>query len=97
MINCPISIADVTAAEDIFGKDEGSLHGKTTRSKTHQVKVIYFNIPNHLVERYQSVTLSTEFFFNGIPFFVTISHHIKFVTYLMTKDQRIKPLVETVK
>ena len=63
MINCPISIADVTAAEDIFGKNEGSLHGKTTLSKTYQVKVIYFNIPKHLVERYQSVTLSADFIF----------------------------------
>ena len=31
--NCPFNIADVSAAEDIFGPDEGSLHGNTFRTK----------------------------------------------------------------
>ena len=50
------------------------------------------------MERYQSVILSSDFVFvNSIPYFITISHHIKFITYLMTKYQGIKPVIETIK
>ena len=36
-------------------------------------------------------------FVSGIPLFITISNHIKFITALMTKDQLIKTMIETVK
>ena len=82
----------MNVAEYIFGKDEGYLHGKTTQYKPHQAQAIYVNTPKDLTERYQSVTLSADLMFvNGIPFFVTFSHHIKFITDLMTKEQRFKP------
>ena len=36
-------------------------------------------------------------FVNDIPYFVTIIHHINFITALMTKYQYIKPVIETIK
>ena len=54
--------------------------------------------PNHLMKRYHFVTLSSDsMFVNGIPFFVTFIHHIKFIAYLITKDQHINILVKTIK
>ena len=98
MIDLHISLDDMNTAQDIFGKEKGSLRGKTVRSNPNQVRVTHSNITKHLMKRYQSVMLSTDFMFvNGIFFFVTISSHIKFITYLMTKYQHIKPVIETVK
>ena len=98
MIDFPISLTDVNASGHIFGKYEGSLYGKTVRSNPNQVCSTHINTPKNLMERHQPVILSADFIFvNGIPFFFTISHHIKFITALMTKYQRIKPVIETVK
>ena len=50
------------------------------------------------MERYQYFTLSDDFMFiNDIPFFITISHHIKYITDLMAKDQSIKTVIKTAK
>ena len=98
MIYYPIPIDYVNAAEDVFSKDEGSLHMKNVFSKTNQLCYSYINIPKHLMERYQSVIVSSDFMFaNGISFFITIIHNIKFITAIITKDQRIKYMIETVK
>ena len=86
MIDWPISINGVNADGEIFDKDKGSLRVKTVQSKPHQVWSTYINTPNHLVDRYQSVTLSSDFMFvNDIPFLIAIIHTIKFTTYLMNK------------
>ena len=36
-------------------------------------------------------------FVNGIPFFITVSHHRMFIMNPMTKDQLINPVIETIK
>ena len=98
MVGCPISFVDVNADEDIFGKDDIYLQGNTMWSKPHKFHSVYINIYLDLMYKYQSVTLSDDFVFvNGISFFVAISQHIKFIMAMMTKYQRIKPLIENVK
>ena len=86
------------SSADIFGKDKVSLRVNMTRSNPHQVQSIYVSIPKHFMEKYQSVTISDDYmFFNGIPLFVTVIHHIKFITDLMTKDQRTKTVIDMIK
>ena len=72
---------DVSAAEDIFGPDEGSPHEKTVRTKPQEVKSMHGNLPMELIAKYQSVILSADYMFvNGVPFFNTYNRDIKFVT-----------------
>ena len=81
MVDYHIVLSGVNTAEDIFGKDEGSLQGKTAQYKYIKVQSTYINKPKNLRDRYHSFTLSADFMFvNGIPFFIKISHYIKFIT-----------------
>ena len=72
---------DVKNATAIFGPDVGTLKGKTTHSKPHRVKPIIVDLPPEIQERYERVTMSADIMFvNSIPFFMSISKHIKFGT-----------------
>ena len=66
---------------DIFGSDEGTLQGKTTRRPTHNVGIIQWDVPSDVLSRYKTVTLCIDnMFVNRIPMLLTISLHICFRT-----------------
>ena len=77
--NCPVTTRDFGNAEFIWGKDLGSVKGKTVRHKPRQ-RVITpgTNIPLTIMQQYRDVTLSVDIMkVTGIPFLMTISKHIK--------------------
>ena len=77
--NCPITVQDIKTAEFIWGPDLGSLKGKTVRNKSPTVRVQTSSIPLGIMQKYRDVTLSIDVMkINGIPFFNTISRHIRF-------------------
>ena len=79
--NCPISSQDIKNAEFIWGPDLGSLKGKTVRYTPSSVRTHIYNIPSQIMQQYWDVTLSVDIMkVNNIPFFMTISKHIKFGT-----------------
>ena len=79
--NCPITIEDITIAEKIYGKDIGSLKGKTTRSKPTPVMKDYIEIPKELVATHEEVELAIDIMFiHKIPFLTTISKSIMYRT-----------------
>ena len=72
---------DVRRAEQIYGTDLGNLKGKTTRRNPPTVDQVMQQCPDTITEQYGNVTLSADIMHvNGIPFFVTWSHHIHFGT-----------------
>ena len=98
--NCPVTQRDIMAAEDIFGPDLGSLKGKTVRRRPHSVTtdITYSPLPPTVHERYQAVTLCADVMHvNGIPFFVSISRHLKFGTVEALPNQHMTTIVKCVR
>ena len=77
--NSPFTSHVVRGAEQIYGPDLGNLKGKTTRRNPPTVDHIIQQCPDTIIEQYGNVMLSADIMHvNGIPFFVTQSHHIHF-------------------
>jgi hypothetical protein len=96
--NCPVTRADILAAEHIFGPDVGSLKGKTVRHRPHLAKPVIEPLPPEIMSRYRHVTLAADIMYvNGIPMLVTISRNIRFVTVEALPNRNIATLVNGIK
>ena len=81
ILNCPVTPADVEAAEQIFGPDIGSLKGKMTRWNPLIVDSPITSVPANILERYPDVTLCVDIMYvNRVVMLVSISRNIKFGT-----------------
>jgi hypothetical protein len=79
--NCPITPANIAAANKIFGPDVASLKGKTTRTTPKPVLIDYVKIPKEIIDINKEVTLAADVMFvDGLPFLVSTSRKIKFTT-----------------
>ena len=95
--NIPISINDVLNAERIFGPNLGSIKGKTVRSKPSPVKIAEIDLPSDIQELYGDVELSGDIMFvNKIPFFISISHKIKFGTAEALKNRKTETILKAI-
>jgi hypothetical protein len=96
--NCPVNLGDVAAAEDIFGPDIGSLKGKTVRKATPHAPSQLIPVPLPILKQYRNITLAGDVLHvNRIPFFVTISHHLRFCTSEMVTNQQAPTLLASIK
>ncbi|MEL7196301.1 MAG: reverse transcriptase domain-containing protein [Bacteroidota bacterium] len=79
--NCPVTRADILAAEHIWGQDLGTLKGKTTRRKAVPVDGEIVKVSPTILQKYGQVTLGIDIMHvNRMAFLITISRHIKFGT-----------------
>ena len=79
--NIKVTVQDIKNAELIFGKDLGAIQGKSTRSRPAPVLSDHIELPPDVLTAHNRITLGADIFFvNKIPFFITVSHNIKFIT-----------------
>ena len=96
--NCPVTRDDVRTAEAIHGPSVVGLKGKTVRRPENHVRVKISPLPQHIADKYLTVTLSADIMFvNGVRFFMTIARHIQFATCEMISDAKTPTLITSVK
>ena len=88
---CPVNKADVKAANNIFGKNLGSLKGKTVHSKQSHVQTNIQPVPPEILKLHKQVTIAIDLMFvNNIPFLVTISRRLRFGTVDALPNRQLK-------
>ena len=96
--NCPITPADVEAAEHIFRLDIESLKGKTTRQNPPIIDSPATTIPAGILKHYQMVTLCVDIMYvNRVVMLVSISRNIKFVTIEAIPNNKSTMLMKGIK
>ena len=96
--NCPVTPADVEAAEYIFGPDIGYLKGKTTQCSPLIIDSPVTAIPADVLKRYQKVTLCIDIMYvNKAAMLVSISRKIKFATIEVIPNNKSTMLLRGIK
>ena len=96
--DCDVATADITNARNIFGKDLAAVRSKTTRKKPDPVVESYVAVPRDFVLNNKAITLAADVFFvDGIPFLMSVSRRIKFVTVEHTPVRTAKALTRHIK
>ena len=87
--NCPITLEDIKVCEKIFGLNIAALKGKTTRSKPPVVVNDWVEVPRELKLAHQGIILCADILFiEEIPFLMTVSKHLKFITIRFLPNQK---------
>ncbi|KAG7374846.1 reverse transcriptase RNA-dependent DNA polymerase [Nitzschia inconspicua] len=91
---CPVTKRSIQIASDVFGPNLGSLKGKTVHRPSPHVQTNFDPVPPEILERHRVVTLATDILFvNKIPFLLTVSRHLRFVTVCDLPNRQL-PTVE---
>jgi hypothetical protein len=98
MPNCPVNAADITAAEDIYGTNLGSLRGKTVHRPNSHIQTGVDGVPPEIMLLHREVTLAVDIMFiNAVPFFITVSRNIKFGTVHCVSDRKIPTVLKALR
>ena len=87
--NCPVTQGDARAANDIFGRNLGSIKGKTVRRANPHVEAGTDPVPRRILRLHGRVILCIDIMFvNAIPFFITTSRNLRFGTVASIPNRR---------
>ena len=90
---CPVTPADVRNATSIYGPNLGSLKGKTVYRPSPHVSAGTDGVLPDIMAQHRNVTLAIDpMFVNKIPFLITVSRHLRFVTVTALSNRQIDTL-----
>ena len=96
--NCPVTRRDIHIAKDIYGPNLGSLKGKTARRTLPHVPSGTDPIPYDLLKRHHGVTIVVDMFFiNSIPFLLSLSHGLRFLTVEVLPNRQIETIKDRIR
>ncbi|KAG7373060.1 hypothetical protein IV203_033784 [Nitzschia inconspicua] len=91
---CPVTKHSIRVASDVFGPNLGSLKGKTVHRPSSHVQPHTDPVPPEILARHRDVILATDIMFvNKIPFLITVSRNIRFVTITDVPNRQL-PTIE---
>ncbi|KAL7531143.1 hypothetical protein ACHAXR_008885 [Thalassiosira sp. AJA248-18] len=96
--DCPITKKDISNANVIFGPSKPCLEGKWVRRKPSRVEPEYLSIPANLITNHRYLTLVADVMFvSGLPFFITLSRSVRFVTVQFVPRRTTSELANALK
>ena len=91
---CPLTKADVKAAEDIYGPNLGALKGKTVARPNPHVPAGVDHVPTSIMSVHRSVTLAIDvMFINKVAFLITTSRNLKFGTVEAIANRQVTTII----
>ena len=91
---CPLTKADVKAAEDIYGPNLGALKGKTVARPNPHVPAGVDHVPTSIMSVHRSVTLTIDvMFINKVAFLITMSRNLKFGTVEAIANRQVTTII----
>ena len=91
---CPVTKADVKAAEDIYGPNLGALKGKTVARPNPHVPAGVDHVPTSIMDVHRSITLAIDvMFINKVAFLITTSRNLKFGTVEAISNRQITTII----
>jgi acetolactate synthase regulatory subunit len=94
--NCPMQRQDAVNADAMFGRDVASLKGEITRQQLQTVPGAVANsLPKEIMEHHRDIASCVDIMFvNRIPFFMSISKKVRFVTAEALNNRKQGSLIE---
>ena len=94
----PVTSQDVDVALKIWGPSVALLKGKTVRCKPPFVMEDVIEVPREIWQLHKRVTLTIDIFFvNGVPYFVTFSLRICFLSVTHLQNRKIQTIFKALK
>ena len=94
----PVTSQDVDVALKIWGPSVALLKGKTVRRKPPFVMEDVIEVPREIWQLHKRVTLAIDIFFvNGVPYFVTFSLRICFLSVTHLQNRKIETIFKALK
>ena len=95
--NCPITRRSIHIAKDIYGPNLGSLKGKTVRRTIPHLPSGIDPVPLSILKRHPGLTVTLDIFFiNNIPFLLSMSRGLKFMTVEVLPNRQSKTIQEKI-
>ena len=91
--NCPVTVEDVTLAENIFGQDISTLQGKSTRTNPEVIVSDEIEVPEEIYTNNRSVEPCIDIMFvNKMPMLTSIDMTVQFRALIPLKDHTIEEI-----